>query len=47
MEMNVNYPDADRQTVFQEGLEFQDFVVDLLLKDMGIVISNYSSKYYQ
>ena len=45
--MNANYPDADRQTVFQEGLEFQDFVADLLLKDMGIVISNYSSKYYQ
>lgn len=45
--MNANYPDADRPTVFQEGLEFQDFVADLLLKEMGIVISNYSSKYYQ
>jgi hypothetical protein len=45
--MNANYPDADRQTVFQEGLEFQDFVANLLLKEMGIVISNYSSKYYQ
>lgn len=45
--MHANYPDADRQTVFQEGLEFQDFVANLLLKEMGIVISNYSSKYYQ
>ncbi|GAJ22833.1 unnamed protein product, partial [marine sediment metagenome] len=45
--MNANYPDADRDTVFQEGLEFQDFVMDLLLKDRGFVISNYSSKYYQ
>ncbi len=41
------YPDADRATVFEEALQFQDFVVDLLLKEMRIVISNYSSKYYQ
>uniref|UniRef100_A0A6M3K0U3 Uncharacterized protein n=1 Tax=viral metagenome TaxID=1070528 RepID=A0A6M3K0U3_9ZZZZ len=47
MAMNVKYPDADRPTVFEEGLEFQDFVVDLLLKEMGLVVSNYSSKYYQ
>lgn len=41
------YPDADRKTVFVEALEFQDFVVDLFLKELGIAISNYSSRYYQ
>lgn len=41
------YPDADRETVFEEALEFQDFIADLLLKEMGIAISNYSSRKYQ
>lgn len=41
------YPDADRPTVFEEALKFQDFVCDLLLKELGFVISNYSSRYYQ
>ena len=44
---NTLYPDADRITVFEEALEFQDFVVDIFLKELGIVISNYSSRYYQ
>lgn len=48
METKCNYyPDADRSTVFEEGLQFQDFVVDLLMNEMGIALSNYSSKYYQ
>ena len=29
------YPDADRVTVFEEALEFQDFVVDLLPRAPG------------
>jgi hypothetical protein len=41
------YPDADRETVFEEGLQFQDFVVDILLRELGIAVSNYSSRYYQ
>lgn len=41
------YPDADRPTVFEEALCFQDFVVDLLLKELGLVVSNYTSRYYQ
>lgn len=41
------YPDGDRDTLFEEALEFQDFVVDLFLKEIGISISNYSSKYFQ
>lgn len=41
------YPDADRATVFEEALEFQDFVTDLILNEIGIAISNYSSKKYQ
>ena len=41
------YPDADRPTVFEEGLEFQDFVADLLLKELGISLTNYASQKYQ
>jgi hypothetical protein len=41
------YPDGDRDTLFDEALEFQDFVVDLFLKEIGIPISNYSSRYFQ
>ena len=41
------YPDADRATVFEEGLEFQDFVADLLAKELGITLTSYSSKRYQ
>lgn len=47
MGMKSNYPDADRTTVFEEALKFQDFVADLLLSELGFVISNYSSRYYQ
>ena len=41
------YPDADRTTVFEEGLEFQDFVADLLLAELGIALTSYSSARYQ
>lgn len=41
------YPDADRATGFEEALKFQDFVVDLLLKELGLAVTNYSSRYYQ
>ena len=41
------YPDSDRPTVFEEALKFQDFVCDLFLKEIGFVISNYASRYYQ
>lgn len=41
------YPDADRPTVFEEGLEFQDFVADLLLTELGIALTSYSSQRYQ
>ena len=42
-----SYPNGDRTTLFQEALEYQDYVTDLLIKELGLVISNYSSKYYQ
>lgn len=29
------------------GYEFQDFIIDLLLKEVGMALSNYSSKKYQ
>ena len=39
--MEINYPDAKRKTTFEEGLEFQDFVADILRREMGLVITNY------
>jgi len=47
METKPEYPDADRPTTFQEGLEFQDFVADLLLTELGIALTSYSSTRYQ
>lgn len=41
------YPDAKRPTGFEEALKYQDFVVDLLLKEIGLAVTNYSSRYYQ
>lgn len=41
------YPNGKRTTLFEEALEFQDFVVDLLLKEIGLAVTNYSSRYYQ
>jgi hypothetical protein len=32
---------------FEIGLEFQDYIITLLIKDHGIVIQPYSSKKYQ
>lgn len=31
----------------QQGLEFQDFITDLLIKEIGISLSSYSSKKFQ
>jgi len=45
--MEINYPDAKRKTTFEEGLEFQDFVADILRREMGLVITNYSSRKWQ
>ena len=47
--MNANpiYPDAKRPNTFQDGLEFQDYVVDILTKEIGLPLSNYSSKKWQ
>lgn len=41
------YPDAPRASTFEDGLKFQDFVVDLLLRELGLAVTNYASKYYQ
>ena len=40
------YPDAKTPTSFSDGMEFQDFVVDILAED-GIVLQNYVSKKWQ
>ena len=47
MKLDYKYPDGDRPTLFEEALKFQDFVTDLLLKELGLVVSAYSSRYYQ
>jgi hypothetical protein len=47
MFMGINYPDSKNKNSFQNGMEFQDFVADVLRREMGIVISNYSSAKYQ
>ena len=47
MDTKPEYPDADRSTVFEEGLQFQDFVADLLLTELGIALTSYSSRKYQ
>jgi len=41
------YPDSNLIHPFEDGMEFQDFVVDLLREELGIVITNYSSQLYQ
>lgn len=41
------YPDCKDPKSYQSGLEFQDFVVDLLREQVGIVITNYQSQRFQ
>lgn len=40
--MTENYKE-----MLQKGLEYQDFITDLLLSEIGISLSTYSSKKYQ
>lgn len=47
METKPEYPDGDRPTLYEEGLEFQDFVADLLMRELGFPLTSYSSKKYQ
>lgn len=47
MKYNNHYPDAPKETSYEESMEYQDFVVDILIKNLGLVISNYSSRRYQ
>lgn len=47
MKFNNPYPDAPKQTSYEESMEYQDFVVDVLIKNVGMAISNYSSRRYQ
>lgn len=43
----TKYPDAKSQTSFQDGLEFQDFVCEQLLKKAGLVVQCFCSRKYQ
>ena len=47
MKFNNPYPDAPKETSYEESMEYQDFVVDILIKNLGLAISNYSSRRYQ
>ena len=50
MFMGTSYPiykDGKRKTLFEEALEFQDFVADVLRKELGLVITNYTSRKWQ
>ena len=41
------YPDGDRPTLFEEGLQFQDYIADLFMQELGIALTSYSSKEWQ
>lgn len=45
--LEPSYPDSKDPNPYQSGLEFQDFVVDLLREQLGIVITNYQSQRFQ
>jgi hypothetical protein len=47
MDTKPKYPDGDRPGLLEEGLEFQDFVADLLLKELGFPLTSFCSKKYQ
>lgn len=45
--LEPTYPNSKDPRSYQSGLEFQDFVVDLLREELGIVITNYQSQRFQ
>ncbi len=44
---DVIYPDSKDPSSFESGLQFQDFVIDLLIRELGLAVSSYSSKRWQ
>lgn len=42
-----SYPDCKDPRSYESGLEFQDFVADLLRDELGLVITNYQSQRFQ
>ena len=44
---SVIYPDCKDLNSFESGLQFQDFVIDLLMRELGFALSNYSSRRWQ
>lgn len=47
MMQNDRYPDSKNCNSIQQGLEFQDFVMETLWSEYGLIIQNYTSKKYQ
>ena len=47
MEIKYAKHNSGRNDSFGDGVEFQDFVCDLLAKKINLIIQNYSSKYFQ
>ena len=44
---SVNYPNSKDKNSFESGMEYQDYVADLLRDKLGIVITNYTSAKFQ
>lgn len=42
-----SYPDGDRNTLYMDGVEFQDFVASIFCRELGLAITQYSSRKYQ
>lgn len=47
METKPDYRDGNRSTLYEEGLQFQDFVGDLLMNELGFPLTSYCSAKYQ
>lgn len=45
--MSYNYPDASNRNSLADGEQFQDFVMDILSHEHGIIVQNYGSRRYQ
>lgn len=42
-----NYPNAKHNDSFERGIEFQDFVCEKMLSELGIAFTNYQSRKFQ
>ena len=45
--LTPEYPDCKDRNSFESGLEFQDFVCEMMLKHLGIAFTNFQSRKFQ